>query len=43
MCLYLKERNKIDKNRREIIWKTKKKINIKWYIILFDLREIGDK
>lgn len=35
----LKKRNKIDRNKK-IIWKRKNKIEIKWYVILFVLREI---
>lgn len=39
VCFGLKKRNKIDRNKK-IIWKRKNKIEIKWYVILFVLREI---
>lgn len=29
----------IDRNKREIIWKRRNQIEIKWYVVLFGLRE----
>jgi len=39
----LEERNRLNKNRKEIIWKERNKVKIELYAVLFGLREICEK